>query len=59
VIESEWRSPAREAASEWSVPSSRIEVGFDSIEPLSGASTDLAVFGRRLFAAETPLRKVR
>jgi len=59
VIESECRSPLREAASEWSVPSSRIELGFESSVPWSGASTVLAGLGSRLFAEATPLRNVK
>jgi len=41
------------------VPSSRIELGFESRVPWSGARADLAVLDSRLFAAETPLWKVR
>ena len=59
MIESECRSPERETASEWSVPSIRIVVEFVSSEPLSGARTLVTVAGSRLFASETPPRNVR
>ena len=59
VIESECRSPARAAAIEWSVPSSRIADGVESRLPWSGVSARRAFCGSRLFASETPPRKTR
>ena len=58
MIESEWRSVLRPAwpFSAWSVPSSRMFEAFESISPFCGFSADVVPAGRRLFAAETPLR---
>jgi len=44
---------------EWSVPSSRMTLGFESISPLCGTSAAFADAGSRLFAAFAPLRMER
>ena len=59
MIESEWRSPARAEVSLWSVPSSRIVVGFDIRSPPCLASAAFAAWSSRRLAASTPLRNER
>ena len=59
MIESEWRSDARELELEWSVPRRRMSVAWESSSPSCGVRAAFVRALTRWFALATPPRKER